>query len=138
MLLIFGGGTVFAIIGSVVISILCTIVPIAGVGWLVYTRWKKASALRLASQTWASTTGTVIKSRVEVSGGESTTVMPRVVFEYRVGAHQFQGDQIRAGDRHWAVSSSKDAYDTIDRYPVGAAVRVYYNPLNPAESALER
>jgi len=31
-----------------------------------------------------------------------------------------------------------DAQKTIERYPVGAQVMVYYNPANPAESALER
>jgi hypothetical protein len=36
------------------------------------------------------------------------------------------------------ITSSGDAYKTIDRYPVGAIVTVYYNPANPAEAALER
>ena len=30
------------------------------------------------------------------------------------------------------------ARQTVARYPIGASVTVYYNPSNPAESALER
>jgi len=138
LLLLFGGGTIIAVIGSIVLSILCTVVPLAAVGWFLYSRWKKGSDLRLASQNWVPTTGTVIKSRVEVSGGDTTTVSPRVVYEYRVGAVDYQNDQIRAGDRHWAARTSQEAYDTIDRYPVGKEVTVYYDPRNHGQSALER
>ena len=31
-----------------------------------------------------------------------------------------------------------EAQTTVARYPVGASGMVYYNPENPAESALER
>ncbi len=94
--------------------------------------------MKEASQGWVSTRGRVIKSRVEVSGGEMTSVSPRVIYEYMVGAIEYQGDQIRAGEKFWAARTSRDAYDTIDRYPEGMAVTVYYNPANPTESALER
>ena len=138
MILLFGGGTVIAIIASIVLSILCTVVPIAGIGWFVYSRWKKAGNLRQSSLSWVPTTGIVLKARVEVSGGDTTTVMPRVIYEYRVGAVDYENDQIRAGDRHWKVSNSQEAYDTVDRYPVGKEVTVYYNPRDHAQSALER
>ena len=129
ILWLFGGGTILAIVGSIVLSILCTFVPMAGIGWFVYSRWKKGSDVLQASQRWLSTTGKVTKSRVEVSGGEITSVMPRVIYEYMVGAREYQGDQIRAGGKYWDARTSRDSYDTIDRYPEGATVRVYYNPV---------
>ena len=138
ILWLFGGGTILGFILIIVLSMVCTILPMAAIGWFIYSRWKKSDQMRQASQEWATTRGTVIKSRVEVSGGEVTSVSPRVIYEYIVGAREYQGDQIRAGEKYWSASTSRDAYDTIDRYPEGATVTVYYNPTNPAESALER
>ena len=135
---LFGGATVVLTIGSILVSCLCTLLPIAGVGWFLYSRRKQGMAAQQASQGWLPTTGTVIKSRVEVSGGEVTSVTPRVIYTYQVGAVEYQNDQIRAGDRFWSTRSSQDAYQTIDRYPEGMQVTVFYNPANPAESALER
>ncbi len=138
MLWLFGGGTIFMVIISIVLSILCTVLPIAGVIWFLYSRKQKANTIRQASQTWVATAGKVIKSRVEVSGGEVTSVHPRVIYEYEVRGRQYQNDQIRAGDQYWTTGTSQEAYQTIDRYPEGQDVTVYYNPENPAEASLER
>jgi len=138
ILWLFGGGTILGIIVSIILSFVCTILPLAGIGWFVYSRWKKSDQIRQASQGWVSTRGTVLKSRVEVSGGELTTVSPRVIYTYMVGAREFQGDQIRAGEKFWSARTGRDAYNTIDRYPEGATVTVYYNPANHEESALKR
>jgi len=138
MLWLFGGGTILIVVLSVVLSLLCTLLPIAGVIWYLYQRKQKANLVRQTSQTWPVTPGRVIKSRVEVSGGEITSVHPRVIYEYEVRGRQYQNDQIRAGDKYWEVGSSQEAYKTIDRYPEGLEVAVYYNPDNPAEAALER
>jgi hypothetical protein len=43
----------------------------------------------------------------------------------------------RASDKIWRAYSSRDAYDTVDKYPVGSIVTVYYNPADPQHSALE-
>lgn len=138
MMWLFGGGTIFVVIISIGISILCTILPIAGIVWFLYSRRQKANTIRQASQTWITTAGKVIKSRVEVSGGEVTSVYPRVIYEYEVRGRQYQNDQIRAGDKYWASGTSQEAYKTVDRYPEGQDVTVYYNPENPAEASLER
>ena len=135
---IFGGGTVLAVIVSILITLICTIVPIGGVVWFLLHRKKQSDQLRQSSQTWRATSGKVLKSRVEVSGGEMTSVSPRVIYEYEVMGRRYENDQIKAGDKFLRVGGSRDAYQTIDRYPEGMDVTVYYNPANPAESALER
>jgi hypothetical protein len=138
---LFGGGTFLTILFTIVISI-CSIAPFVlifgGLGYWIYKRSKTASAVRAASLSWVQTTGVVVTSRVEVSGGETTSVSPRVIYQYAVGAQTYQSDQIRAGDHVFKISSSGDAYTTIDRYPVGAQVTVFYNPANPAQACLER
>ena len=138
---LFGGGmvlTIVTVIGSVIISLLCTIVPIVAVVMFIRKRSQQKQAAQQASQQWPSTTGRVLKSRVEVSGGDTTSVTPYVLYEYEVQGRAYQCAQIQAGDQFLRSANSRQAYTTIDRYPVGAIVRVYYNPANPAEAALER
>lgn len=135
--LVFGGGAIVFTIIAIVVSVLCTLVPFAAVGWYIYRQSKRSKAVEEESRSWSSTAGIVVKSRVEVSGGEHTSVIPRIVYEYEVGGQTYQNDKLRPGDIHFAVHSG-NAYDVVDRYPVGSAVVVYYNPSNPARSALER
>lgn len=136
-----GAGTLATILFVIVITI-CSIAPFVlifgGLGYWMVKRSKQASAVRAASLSWMQTNGVVVTSRVEVSGGETTSVSPRVIYQYTVGAQTYQSDQIRAGDHVFKISSSADAYTTIDRYPVGKPVIVFYNPANPAQACLER
>ncbi len=132
------GLTVAIVIVSLVLSVLCTVVPIGGVVWFIVRRSRQAGSARAASQSWPAVAGRVLKSRVEVSGGEHTTVSPRVVYEYYVGSARYENDQVRAGDRFMSSYSGREAYDVVDRYAVDSTVTVFYNPANPAESALER
>ena len=139
--LLFGGGmimTVVIVLFSVCLSVLCTVVPIGGIIWFLVKRKKQRDSLQQASLSWRSTQGRVLKSRVEVSGGEVTSVSPYVLYEYEVHGQMYQSVQIQAGDRFIRSGTSRDAYETVDKYPVGAMVTVYYDPSNPAEAALER
>jgi hypothetical protein len=136
-----GGGvfvTIITVVGAIIVSLLCTILPFVAIFWYIKKRSDQAGAMRQASQTWHMTTGKVIKSRVEVSGGETTSVSPHVLYEYEVYGRTYQGQQIKAGDQFMRTYSSRSAYDTVDRYPEGAAVTVYYDPADPQQSALER
>jgi hypothetical protein len=138
---LFGGSmviTVVMVILSVCVSLICTVVPIGAVIWFIVKRSKQSQALQQASLGWHSVRGQVLKSRVEVSGGEYTSVTPYVLYEYQVNGQLYQGTQIRAGDKFMRSGSSRDAYATVDRYPAGAQVTVYYDPANPSEAALER
>lgn len=134
LLWLFGGGTVLSIIAALLISSLCTLLPIAAVGFLLYKGWKNRKQKELDSQTWISTTGEIIKSRVEVSGGEYTSVSPKIVYKYRVGENEYTCDEISFS----VLGRNESAYETVDRYPEGMSVTVYYNPDNPNEATLER
>lgn len=135
---LFGAGGIFL----TVIIVFCTTVPFllifGGLGYFLYKRSRQANQVLASSQAWRQTTGIVVKSRVEVSGGETTSVNPRVVYEYEVGGRRYSSEQIRAGDRFFAMRSSGDAYDIVDRYPVGTAIAVFYDPNDPNQAALER
>jgi len=136
-----GGGTLLSVLTAVVAGCCAIALPIGifgGLGYWIYKRSQQAKGAQQAAQSWLATAGTVVLSRVEVSGGETASVNPRVAYQYQVGAQTYQSEIIRAGSQFFSVSSGRNAYDTVDRYPVGATVTVYYNPANPAEAALER
>lgn len=136
-----GGGTFLTVV-TVVISVCCSIVLplglVGGLGYYIYKRSQQAKVVQQAAQNWLTTQGQIVLSRVEVSGGETTTVSPHIAYQYQVGAQMYQSEVIRAGSQFFNVTSSRQAYDTTDRYPVGATVTVYYNPANPADACLER
>jgi hypothetical protein len=133
-----GGGVIVAVVATVLAG-LCTLVPFVAIGWFIWDRAKKRDAIRQSALGWQATTGRVIKSRVEVSsGGQSTSVSPRVYYAFDLNGRTYQGSQIQAGDSVMRTGGSQNAYQTVDRYPEGAIVTIYYNPQNPEESALER
>ena len=81
---------------------------------------------------WPYTSGTVLSATVQVSRkGTARRETPLVLYAYQVGGEVFQGNRVR-------VSGAVNASGTVARYPAGACVTVYYDPANPASSALER
>ena len=136
-----GAGT-FATVLFTILVILCTTVPFVlifgGIGYYIYKRSKDASQARQAALSWRQTNGVIVKSRVEVTGGDHSSVNPHIVYEYEVNGQRYEGQQVRAGDRILSVMTSRQAYDFVDKYPAGAQVMVFYNPDNPVDSALER
>jgi len=123
-------------------AVCTTVVPIlvlGGLGFFLYKRSQQSNAAKQAAQSWLSTSGTVLISTVQSRrSGNSTTVFPVVVYQYEVDGKGYQGKTIKAGEQYLNVRIYGQAQETSARYPVGATVTVYYNPANPAESALER
>lgn len=99
----------------------------------------KARAMR----DWPSAPGTVTRSEVatteRVDSGPSRTTyqtmyVPRVVYRYRVGDTDFDGDNIGA---IVTASVPGPAEKRIARFPRDMKVKVFYNPETPTESALD-
>lgn len=133
------GGGIFLLAAFIIAATVLPMLGIfGGIGWFLNKKSKEAKALREAAKNWASTTGKVTTSRVEVSGGEYTSVSPFIVYQYNVYDRDYSNSQIKAGDVHISSYSSRAAYDMADKYPVGSEVTVYYNPEDPQQSALER
>ena len=86
--------------------------------------------------------GTVLSATVQVSHhGNSRQEAPLVLYAYQVDGQVFQGHRVRAGDEFGRVRTAgteSSASNTVARYPSGSCVVVYFDPANPANSALER
>jgi Protein of unknown function (DUF3592) len=94
-------------------------------------------------RTWLTTSGKVIVSKVEsrrrggVRKGTDEDTMgnyPQVVYEYTVDDHKYKGKRISIGEQ----MPDFQVEETLEKYPKGAAVDVYYNPDLPGQSVLER
>lgn len=137
--LIMAGFSVLVSVAGIGCTIILPLAILGVVGYFLYKRSQQSNTARQAAQSWPSTTGTVLTSTIQVSHtGNSRSEAPVVLYTYEVSGQSYQGQTIKAGEQYLNVRFSGDAINTMGRYPVGKKVTVYYNPANPAESALER
>jgi len=87
------------------------------------------------SEGWPTVEGEVGESRVERKPGPKVSYEPYVLYRYTAAGRQYTGTRLRLHD----ISSPKQdaAQGVVDRYPVGARVKVHYNPKSPEEATLE-
>jgi hypothetical protein len=124
-------------------AICVTVVPLAifiALGIFIYRRSKMRDAAKQSAQSWPGTMGVVSMSTIQIrrSANNSRSEVPVVGYQYQVDGQSYTGGTIKAGEQYFSVRLYGDARKTVERYPVGAQVMVYYNPANPSESALER
>lgn len=134
--------TGFGLLTGIAGAICTAVVPIlilGGLGYFLYKRNQQSMAYRQSTQTWLSATGTVLMSSVQSKRtGKSHSIYPVVVYTYTVNGQSYQSQGIKAGEQFLNVRVMGQAQATVNRYPIGATVTVFYNPSNPAESALEK
>jgi len=123
------------------ITVVAPLLVVACVGVSIAARARRTAATRSLAADWPHTSGTVISATVQVShSGNSRHETPIVLYAYQVNGQVFQGHRVRVGDEFGRIrvaGTASSASGTLARYPAGACVRVYYDPANPAVSALE-
>lgn len=89
---------------------------------------------------WPQTSGRIVKSGVETRrhqfSGSPTTVanVPAVVYEFSALGKKYRGTRIGIGED----AGGANLESTLQRYPVGAVVTVFYDAANPQNCVLER
>jgi hypothetical protein len=94
---------------------------------------------------WPATEGKVLVSNIQPQiktpgapgynfHDTEVTNEPRVEYEYQVGGKTYRNQRITIGEK----TSEYELEEILARYPVGAAVTVYYDPSNPQTAVLER
>jgi len=123
-------------------AICATVVPLivlVGLGIFLYRRSQQGKLAKDTAQSWPGAMGTVLMSSVQSKHtGRSISIYPVVVYQYEVNGKTYQSQTIKAGEQFFNVRVMGQAQETVNRYPIGAQVMVYYNPADPQESALER
>jgi hypothetical protein len=93
----------------------------------------KAGEMKRAAS-WPTASGRITRS--ELADGEyqeRQVRIPRVEYQYKVGSAKKVGKRVNLAE----VVTGVAAKEAVARYPVGAAVEVYYNPADPSEAVLE-
>jgi hypothetical protein len=107
--------------------------------FLTYRVGKPIRDQAAASTSWPVTDGRITASRVErvKQGGDGkATYTADITYEYALDGRTFEGDRVWFGD-DYSASDASAFRAAVGRYPVGQAVKVHYDPAEPAESVLE-
>lgn len=95
------------------------------------------------SMGWSTVPGKVIRTAIDETrivrgGGPSArsvrVYVPKVTYIYQVNGHRYEGQQIKLGQEDYYPKD--EAYEILDRYPVGSSLDIYYNDQDPAEAVL--
>ncbi len=118
---------------------------LAPLGLLLVAAAYKSLQVRAARE-WPSTPGKVVVSKAEVrkvkvidsDRAEGHRFEERnfanIVYEYSVAGRKLRNNRVSIGEDR----GNFQVAETIAKYPVGAVVTVYYNPLHPDQAVLER
>ena len=118
---------------------------LAPLGLLLIVAAYKTLQVR-AARKWPSTAGKVMVSKAKVrkvkvsdsdrAGGYrfEERNFAEIVYEYSVATRKLRNNRVSIGED----LGNFQVAETVAKYPVGAAVTVYYNPLHPDQAVLER
>jgi len=118
---------------------------LAPLGLLLVAAAYKTLQVRAARE-WPSTPGKVVVSKTELrqvkvidsDRAEGHRFEERnfanIVYEYSVAGRKLRNNRVSIGEDR----GNFEVAETIAKYPVGAVVTVYYNPLHPDRAVLER
>jgi hypothetical protein len=108
-------------------------------GWYVTERiGKPARAQAAASATWPATDGKITHSELKRDDRRDKKAMYSmdVRYDYVLDGRTLEGNRVWFGDQ-FSTTDSSAFREAVNRYPVGTAVRVHYDPAEPGVSALE-
>jgi hypothetical protein len=125
-----------ALIWTIVIAAVCWFI----VANQIYALWKSVGD-GSARRRWSVAQGNITVSRLGVSPTHPSGLDPAEAgammrYHYRVGAKDYEGDGFKIGGKTRAGGLIAKAL--IKKYPEGRTVDVYYDPADPARSALEQ
>lgn len=118
---------------------------LAPLGLLLFAAVYKSLQVRAAKE-WPSVAGKVVVSKAEVretrlidsdrEDGYRTEQRnyANIIYEYSVAGQKLRNNRVSIGEDR----GNFEVAETIAKYPVGAIVTVYYNPLHRNEAVLER
>ena len=98
---------------------------------------------RLKAMSWPTVPGKIICSSLlsktfeDSDGDPVTTYQAQIRYEYKVDGNSYVSNVWRFGVGFAKAFGEWDAKSTVERYPTGSAIAVFFNPANPVEAVLE-
>lgn len=110
-----------------------------GMGCLITYRCNRKAVQ--ASQLWHENKARVVLSKADAEpyydqDTYNLTFFPRVHYVYKVDGQEYEGKRIRFGEPNYGLFNQPGK--VLAKYRSGCEVGVYYDPLCPEESVLER
>ncbi len=104
----------------------------------IYALWRMRNQVA-AGKFWSRTSGKIVTSTfsqpdVPRKGGETDATVD-IRYQYQVSGKNFKGKRVKFGGQGGMTQFA--AEQLVAKYPVGAAVQVYYDPKSPLHAALE-
>jgi len=97
-------------------------------------RWQRTPGKVLSAKSVARRVRTAETTSGAVAGADlQLRNFAEVTYEYRVGTRRFTGHRISLGED----PGDFQVAETLQRYPAGSQVTVYYNPDKPSQAVLE-
>jgi|GEM_PF-3895251 len=120
-----------------------------GLALFAYTGYSAYKSV--AAQSWSRTSGTITESRTKRTRSRSysrsrsrsrSRTSAVIRYKYRVGGKSYEKNRLSFGGfNYFSVNFGKDFktgfYKSLEKYPKGKSVVVYYNPNRPGDSVLE-
>ncbi len=100
---------------------------------------KPMRARAAASVKWPVTDGEITRSqlnREEPKRDKKAMFSMTVAYAYTLDGKNLEGHRVWFGD-HFSTSDPDHFQAAVKRYPVGTAVKVFYDPADPSDSVLE-
>ena len=119
--------------GRMISYAIFSVMLVGALAYMVYDNIRYAG-----TASWRSVPGRVVESDFYRTGGtprNAVTYHVRVTYAYAVDGRPFTGDEIwlTAGS---SFNSPEEAAEFLAPYRAGSPVTVYYDPANPADTAL--
>ncbi len=91
------------------------------------------------SKSWNTVTGKVIKSEIYTSrdSDANATYRADIAFEYIVDGSKYLSDRLYYGVKIMSSDNWINSKKSVDKYPVGKEIIVYYDPDKPNDSVIE-
>jgi hypothetical protein len=126
---------------SLILLLVALVFIILGIVFIVLGA--RGRRLAQSAAAWPTVAGVVtaagLKKRVSVGTGPDydhhDSFEPVVEYSYQVNERPYAGKRMSTGGA--ASYDRRRAQEILDRFPVGSSVNVFYDPADPAQSALE-
>jgi len=107
--------------------------------WLTYTNFSKPMAEEAdATKSWPTAPGVITSSDIHQSESDGTTMYSaEISYDFSVEDKPFSGSRITLNSGNSSTSSITEVKKDLQKYPVDAAVTVYYDPELPNNAVLE-
>lgn len=92
----------------------------------------------LASRSWPNVEGEITTSEEEKIGSNyNVSIKSKIIYSYIVNGETYQSKRIKVGPQSISSTDRGWVERTLERYPLGKKLTVYYNPTLPVKTVLE-